>query len=173
MIVISICALLYVDLYLSMSMTMLRLGDQCATLLIALFGLNNTSRLLLVMLDWHVFAVGVFAVGGLAVCAGESVGAYTVCRRIWLLHTYLFGFCFLSAAVVGLLEGPELVFWIVIYIAWCGVGGSRFFSREAPKVEEASPHCGNCNYDLTGNESGTCPECGANVREGRLAKNAE
>jgi hypothetical protein len=26
-------------------------------------------------------------------------------------------------------------------------------------------HCQTCGYDLTGNQSGVCPECGALVRE--------
>jgi RNA polymerase subunit RPABC4/transcription elongation factor Spt4 len=27
------------------------------------------------------------------------------------------------------------------------------------------PHCVNCDYNLTGNESGMCPECGTPIPE--------
>ena len=27
-------------------------------------------------------------------------------------------------------------------------------------VEDGTPYCHNCDYNLTGNESGICPECG-------------
>jgi hypothetical protein len=33
-----------------------------------------------------------------------------------------------------------------------------------------SGHCGNCDYDLTGNVSGTCPECGTPCTPGNHAE---
>ena len=32
-------------------------------------------------------------------------------------------------------------------------------------VEHGIPCCGSCGYDLKGNLSGTCPECGTEVRQ--------
>ncbi|HEX2972646.1 MAG TPA: hypothetical protein VHP11_09955 [Tepidisphaeraceae bacterium] len=44
-----------------------------------------------------------------------------------------------------------------------------------PPVHEAvenfaadSRHCGQCEYDLTGNTSGVCPECGWRIPQGEL-----
>lgn len=31
------------------------------------------------------------------------------------------------------------------------------------KYKTQTGHCKQCNYDLTGNESGTCPECGTTI----------
>jgi hypothetical protein len=39
----------------------------------------------------------------------------------------------------------------------CSHCGGRFFPK--PRAYE-KPVCGRCGYDLTGNISGACPECG-------------
>ncbi|OWY70048.1 hypothetical protein B7486_17245 [cyanobacterium TDX16] len=44
-------------------------------------------------------------------------------------------------------------------------GLAHFFSRR----RIPSGHCHQCGYDLTGNESGRCPECGASVKPGYAA----
>lgn len=36
--------------------------------------------------------------------------------------------------------------------------------REARGRQLLFPHCVNCGYDLTGNETGACPECGQRFR---------
>ena len=39
----------------------------------------------------------------------------------------------------------------------CNACRGRFYAREEAVKE---PRCGDCNYELTGNVSGTCPKCG-------------
>ncbi|MCZ6652615.1 MAG: hypothetical protein O7D91_06260 [Planctomycetota bacterium] len=39
----------------------------------------------------------------------------------------------------------------------CNACQGRFYAHEEAVKE---PRCGDCNYELTGNVSGTCPECG-------------
>lgn len=34
------------------------------------------------------------------------------------------------------------------------------------RVRRLAHHCRKCDYDLTGNESGVCPECGTRVKQG-------
>lgn len=48
-------------------------------------------------------------------------------------------------------------------IAWRLISGSADdFNREETVANYAADrrHCGQCEYDLTGNQSGVCPECG-------------
>jgi len=49
---------------------------------------------------------------------------------------------------------------------WWAVGGAAllalpvFLRLRLPRERGPSGRCANCSYDLTGNTSGTCPECG-------------
>ncbi len=54
------------------------------------------------------------------------------------------------------LTGLGVVVWI-----WGLVLLGRFASRIGTVI---AGHCGNCEYDLTGNVSGVCPECGTEAR---------
>lgn len=55
------------------------------------------------------------------------------------------------------------------YFAFCYYVGVALFSLAIPRMQrvqivaEGQPHCRNCGYDLTGNASGRCPECGVDV----------
>lgn len=51
----------------------------------------------------------------------------------------------------------------------CSACGSKFFGKStSPEL----PMCGNCGYDLTGNVSGVCPECGWRLTK-RLRRRVE
>lgn len=56
-----------------------------------------------------------------------------------------------------------LATWLFLYAAvW--VWGLVLIARFRRKVGLViAGHCGNCDYDLTGNESGTCSECGRQI----------
>jgi len=41
-----------------------------------------------------------------------------------------------------------------------GPGIIMLYYRERFRRHQLTPHCHECGYDLTGNESGVCPECG-------------
>ena len=46
-----------------------------------------------------------------------------------------------------------------------GVQCMRRMMAKAGSAKLAAPHCRCCSYDLTGNTSGICPECGTPVPE--------
>ena len=48
----------------------------------------------------------------------------------------------------------------LVWVVWRLAGGAR--RRAAARRPELCPHCG---YDLTGNVSGVCPECGTTNKE--------
>ncbi len=54
---------------------------------------------------------------------------------------------------------PDNPFWIPVIIAFLIRGGLWVRRRRLPKPG----HCVKCGYDLTGNVSGQCPECGEKV----------
>ena len=47
-----------------------------------------------------------------------------------------------------------LLLWGVVLLFWA------FMNRLARPDQDSRPHCGACNYDLTGATSDCCPECG-------------
>jgi len=56
----------------------------------------------------------------------------------------------------------ELPLWTVILCLTLASAYTRFRCL----VKDSHPHCLNCEYDLTGNRSGRCPECGAPLASG-------
>jgi Mn2+/Fe2+ NRAMP family transporter len=52
------------------------------------------------------------------------------------------------------------VFFALIMLAGGAIGYRRFRERWVPSEHM---HCESCGYDLTGNESGRCPECGTEL----------
>ena len=73
--------------------------------------------------------------------------------------------------VVWMLLGPRLsseLLGLGIVLGTCGgaIGLGFIIARDVYTscrwrlVEDGTPYCHNCDYNLTGNESGICPECG-------------
>lgn len=122
----------------------------------ALFALKSEQ---LWMWSWaYLFAERIFAWWLIG-----SRGAGLRGRRLvgWIISGTLLNAAFDVAAVWGLIEGigPQvgIVAAIGIFIAALHVVGRR----DSLKARFASVrNCAACNYDLTGNLSGTCPECG-------------
>ncbi len=61
------------------------------------------------------------------------------------------------------------VYMLIILNAlfYIGVGAGAGYVvglREQSKMKRRYPYCSRCGYDLTGNESGTCPECGTTIQ---------
>jgi hypothetical protein len=95
-----------------------------------------------------------------------SYGAHLRGRRLigWIISGTAINAAFDVAMVWGLIEGPApqiaIVACIALFIAVLHVVGRR----ESLKLRFASNQiCKSCNYDLTGNLSGRCPECGTPV----------
>lgn len=74
------------------------------------------------------------------------------------------------ASFVGLLSSSGdmiLCFWFLGNLQWFGIGwlGNRWmrhvFSQPANPAEPDGALCGERGYNLTGNVSGICPECGS------------
>jgi hypothetical protein len=60
---------------------------------------------------------------------------------------------------IGILFVAVLTVLPAAIMIWFGA----FFSR--PEFLHDRDHCRKCGYCLTGNTSGTCPECGGRIRE--------
>lgn len=66
------------------------------------------------------------------------------------------------------INGPREIVHVIISAVFCSlfVFGTMllahlvFAFRSLWEPSRKSPRCGKCNYDLTGNVSGRCPECG-------------
>lgn len=90
-------------------------------------------------------------------------GAGLVGRRLigWIISGTLINAAFDFAVIAGLFAGwlPPIitVACVAVFIALLHVIGRR----ESLRLRFASTaHCMKCQYDLTGNLSGRCPECG-------------
>ena len=59
------------------------------------------------------------------------------------------------------LGGPEVPVWVLAAAAGLATGILWWRDRR-----REPGHCQKCDYDLTGNESGVCPECGTPIKPG-------
>lgn len=96
----------------------------------------------------------------------------------WLRAAVLFGLTMVVAemlwpTVIGIptrrWPNPLWIFSITTVLDTiavpCAVAGAWVIARSRLKYSDRlhSGHCRQCGYDLTGNRSGVCPECGAGV----------
>jgi hypothetical protein len=87
-----------------------------------------------------------------------------------LVYFFVSAISGLISGVLGILlirhlaGGPDEPWIVALFIivgfvvAW--VSGLSFLKPRRPKDPD---HCQRCDYDLTGNVSGVCPECGTKV----------
>jgi hypothetical protein len=90
-----------------------------------------------------------------------------------LLRIVANGLLFALYAVVGLFVADGPLFSddgpCLSLKRQCSACGAKFFGKSmSPRL----PRCGNCGYDLTGNVSGFCPECGWQLTK-RLRRQVE
>jgi len=122
----------------------------------------------------------------LLVCAGIPIAGVTWRIRPWKWHTaraysltIFLGLTAAWPALVIFTRGTEDIgvrlaaaFFIFVFLSGIGVAvmfvieiGSKIGgypeSRRRSRIRRGL--CVNCEYDLTGNQSGICPECGRNV----------
>lgn len=67
-----------------------------------------------------------------------------------------------AAAAADAAEGQRMIIYLVAGAMVALVTGVGLFIALQPRRAPDRP-CGACGYDLAGNLSGVCPECGANV----------
>lgn len=78
-------------------------------------------------------------------------------RRFWSIDTFGFGWPrFRTDFICGSLILP--LGWFPILLVSTVVTKAVLFRRR-----QRDGHCRTCGYDLTGNESGICPECGRGI----------
>lgn len=58
-------------------------------------------------------------------------------------------------------EGKAILIGFLIFIVCC-----IWYYRKGDQKTENPFHCRKCGYNLTGNRSGTCPECGEPILSG-------
>ena len=82
------------------------------------------------------------------------------CLLLAFGYTWMFfgGKAFIFPILASLLTGLYVVIWLYSRQAPDDPGG--VFWREEQRRRRRLGLCLNCTYDLTGNESGVCPECG-------------
>lgn len=93
-------------------------------------------------------------------------------RRLfgWVLGGTLINAGFDFAVVIGLLEGPSAFFVvgaIAVFILILHLTGRRASLKAR---FEGGPYCRQCQYNLTGNLSGICPECGTPIVQPAYAR---
>ncbi len=64
----------------------------------------------------------------------------------------------------GPLRGPDVLFWAMLFF----LGVPNLYLLRPPQ----EGHCSVCDYDLNGNVSGRCPECGTPIAAGTEAAEA-
>lgn len=68
---------------------------------------------------------------------------------------------FTNLGAKGYLAWSSLILYAITALVWSPWLHRRWLIRRRPPPG----HCVSCGYDLTGNVSGRCPECGASVAE--------
>ncbi len=80
---------------------------------------------------------------------------------VWLPFTDRYALTWPSGfnTTYGSLSHFEVPLWL-IFVA-CAIPTAWFWTRpRRDRQRDAATRCRNCNYNLTGNQSGKCPECG-------------
>ncbi len=90
-----------------------------------------------------------------------TLGYLTVCLIIWTPG-------FVVAMLLSSYVSIEVVLVFCVNMACFGLVG-EFVGRRVEKNKRRKRRidglCENCGYDLTGNESGKCPECGTAIEK--------
>ncbi len=78
-----------------------------------------------------------------------------MCGTAWLVSPHY------SLTLKDVLSN-DMLFWAVIMLAISGI--AFYATHRGVSLPPPWPVCSNCGYNLTGNVSGICPECGVKIR---------
>lgn len=88
-------------------------------------------------------------------------------RRLALCALLVGAVCFALSGIVGTMTHPPTYGWVNPPTAvWIGLGALAFWNLRLRCKDARRPRdgrCVACDYDLTGNVSGRCPECGSEI----------
>ena len=113
--------------------------------------------------------IGRVALGALLVPHGLQhalglLGGYGFSGTLgWMTNTLGFP---APLAVLAIVTAPEWGPYVSPYARLLHLWLQRFLHRMGVRVLQSGPRCRRCNYDLRGNVSRICPECGEPVAEG-------
>ena len=69
---------------------------------------------------------------------------------------------------------PSLLVGLAVWSLSIGLGVLDVLRARRLRCEQATaPYCGSCGYNLEGNESGRCPECGQLVKQMSIGVDVE
>lgn len=142
----------------------------------ATVGLLLQSGLRAWTIEWSIIMVAVLSLGATACCIYATYnvpGTSGRCaqhfdRSMYMASSILCGFAFahvvplrpiqfqIDSFLVGLVGGAVLTWLLARSLVPLA---DRVFDRHRSFITDAD--CHSCGYDLTGNVSGRCPECGA------------
>lgn len=80
---------------------------------------------------------------------------YAVVAGFWMVVYYLIAFVLLVPIFPLIIPGGAIV-GVILFVA-------AIMSEWRWEKKQVWPHCPICQYDLTGNASGVCPECGTRI----------
>lgn len=108
---------------------------------------------------WGVIAVWL----GLRVASSGGIGLLTVALMHWYVAFSL------SVGLISQVLGNDIGsysggFWFCALPPCWGLGAVAMMCRVRSRQKD-DPECAECGYNLTGNVSGTCPECGNKYRD--------
>ncbi len=84
---------------------------------------------------------------------------YLICAAIAAIAG---AFCLIGSSLY-FVGGPYSIAWTFCVAAVCGMALSIVCLVTAPRKVPPPGHCRQCGYNLTGNVSGVCPECGTKI----------
>ncbi len=89
----------------------------------------------------------------------DPIGFTRSFKRNWLLAIPYVSIIFVLMAVFQMVKGPRVGDGMArTKVIWKKYRSTKVFSPD-------EPYCENCSYDLRGNVSGVCPECGQPISE--------
>ena len=105
------------------------------------------------------------------ICAAAPLAGFilgVLIRRSFVVQGLVWMTCYYIVA------GTLLVFWLPLVLPGafvvCVLLVRLALMPEKRPPEEQRPYCKGCRYDLTGNVSGVCPECGRPIEKEVLTR---